>query len=169
KIKNSFTITETTTLHHEQGLHLTLVAPRLAHLRPSSPIYYRQIQIGEVTDYRLAPTGQSVLIELHIEQEYAPIIHTGSKFWLTSGIQITGGLFSEFQVSAESMESLLKGGVGVATPDNNHDMGRIAQDGDSFVLYQEVDPKWLKWSPELPIRPVKTPSPNSNKPGDKNE
>lgn len=165
EIKDQFTITETTTLHHEQGLYLTLVAPRLAHLRPSSPVYYRQVQIGEVTDYHLASNGQSVLIELHIGQEYAQIIHSGSKFWLTSGIQITGGLFSEFQVSAESVESLLKGGVGVATP-NNRDMGRSAKNGDTFSLHQEVNPKWLNWSPELPIRPVNTPSPNSNQPGE---
>ncbi|MDH3347497.1 MAG: MlaD family protein, partial [Desulfobulbaceae bacterium] len=151
KIKTNFTISLSSTPHlSDQGLHITLVAPRLGHLRPSSPVYYRQVQIGEVTGYSLAPQGQSVLIELYIPKKFAEIIHSGSKFWLTSGIQITGGLFSEFQVSAESMESLLKGGVGVATPDDKH-MGRSAINKDTFPLNPQVDPKWLNWSPSLPL------------------
>ena len=72
--------------------------------------------MGEVTGYRLSKDATSAIISVDIENAYAPLVRTTSKFWNASGINIDFSLFKGAKVRTESMQSILEGGIAFATP-----------------------------------------------------
>jgi paraquat-inducible protein B len=77
-----------------------------------SSVYYRQVQVGEVTGYELASSGDAVNINATIFKKYVPLVCETSVFYNVSGMDF--GLFTGLKT--ESMEALLTGGVALATP-----------------------------------------------------
>lgn len=132
----------------EQGLRLVLSTARRGSIKPGVVVSYREIPVGKVTDFELGPTSDRVLIHVLIEQRYAPLVRSGSRFWNASGIGVDAGLFKGVKVRTESLEALLEGGIAFATPDNPI-MGGPAQPGQTFVLNDEVNEEWLKWAPKI--------------------
>ncbi len=130
------------------GLNIILTTPALGSLTKNSPVYYRQIQVGQVTGISLSPTAQEVLVNVNIHPAYAPLVYRGTQFWVASGIRASWGLFSGFDFSTESLEAILAGGIAFATPEGE-DMGEPAENGDQFILNEEIDKTWLDWKPEI--------------------
>ena len=104
------------TLIPQKGLEIVLVAERLGSLKANDPVYFRQIKVGRVTGSRLSRDATSAIISVDIQNRYAPLVRTSSKFWNVSGIKIDVGLFKGAKVRTESMQSLLDGGIAFATP-----------------------------------------------------
>ncbi|MCI5137872.1 MAG: hypothetical protein D3922_05545, partial [Candidatus Electrothrix sp. AR1] len=48
----------------------------------------------------------------------------------------------------ESLESIIAGGIAMATPE---EPGTSAEDGDHFLLAKEADEDWLAWSPKITL------------------
>ncbi len=115
------------------GLHLTITAGKLGSLRQGAPIYYRQILVGRVQENNLAEDGNSVNINIFIDEEYEQLVKKNSRFWNASGISISGGL-SGLSIETESLSSVLSGGLSFFTPDSDAP-GIPSEDGDSFPLY----------------------------------
>ncbi|MCJ1888411.1 MlaD family protein [Pseudomonas sp. LA21] len=133
-----------------EGLRLTLSAPRRGSLKVGVPVTYREVQVGKVTSFELGETADRVLIHILIEPRYAPLVHTGSRFWNTSGVGVDAGLFKGVKVRTESFETILAGGVAFATP-NNAEMGPPAKPGQTFALFDESNEEWLDWAPKIPL------------------
>ncbi|RWX47575.1 MlaD protein [Candidatus Electrothrix communis] len=130
------------------GLHLVLEAERIGSLKKGSPLYYRQVEIGRVTGIELGPTAQMVWIHVAIEQNYIPLVHRSSRFWNAGGVKVIAGLFSGVSVETESLESIIAGGIAMATPE---EPGTSAEEGDHFLLAKEADEDWLAWSPKITL------------------
>ncbi|TKB11580.1 PqiB family protein [Desulforhopalus sp. IMCC35007] len=130
------------------GLGIVLESKHLGSLSPGSPVYYRQVLIGQVTDYELSPTFQKVYIFVSIKDRYRAIIRSNTRFWNVSGATIEGGLFSGVKVSTESLEAIMKGGIALATPDDEK-VGAAASAGAHFRLYDKPEKKWLDWNPDV--------------------
>jgi paraquat-inducible protein B len=130
------------------GFNIILESPSRGSLKPGSPIYYRQVEVGSITGYQLSPTGQQVWLEANIFPEYRHIVRKGTKFWNVSGIEVNGGVFSGISVSTESMETLIRGGVALATPEGKN-MGGPVKTGEHFPLVKKALNKWKTWSPNL--------------------
>ena len=98
------------------GLHIVLRAARLGSLKPSSPVYYRGIEVGAVRAVQLS--GDATLAEIHvtIKPRYVKLVRGGSKFWNASGADLKFGLFSGLEINVESLKSLVGGGIVFATP-----------------------------------------------------
>lgn len=133
------------------GLPIILAASRLGAVQVGNPIFYRDVQVGEVTGYQLSPKANEVLVNLTIKHKFAPLVRANSKFWNTSGIGVDFSLFGGAHIQASSLESILEGGIAFATP-NNNDMGKAANPKQYFKLHDDVDPKWLEWRPEINIQ-----------------
>ena len=140
------------------GLHISLRSERLGSLKPGSPVYYREVKVGQVEGHELASTADSVLIQVGIGHDYAPLVRENSVFWNASGIGVDIGL-SGFQIQTESLEALLQGGVAFATPAGKTgwfsgaaaELAPPAKDGAMFKLHAKLDKKWLKWNPKIPL------------------
>ena len=134
----------------DHGLEITLTWPQLGWLNPGAPLYYRGVEVGIVRDYSLGAEATNILIHAHVHKRFAPLVRQNSKFWNAGGIKADFGLFSGLNVSAESLKSLLVGGIAFATP---APPGPALQPNQVFPLNEKAEEKWLKWSPQIDIGP----------------
>lgn len=134
-------------LDKEPGLHLVFSASRRGSLKPGVEVSYKEIPVGKVTRLELSSEANRVLVHILIEPRYAPLIHTGTRFWNASGVAVDASLFRGVKLRSNSFEALLEGGIAFATPEQ--DMGKQALPGQTFVLFDEVEPEWQGWSPKI--------------------
>ncbi|WP_224787068.1 PqiB family protein [Pseudomonas aeruginosa] len=138
-------------LGRENGLRLTLSAPRKGSIKPGNLVTYRQIPVGKVVDLALGEQADRVLISILIEPRYVPLVRTGSRFWNASGFGVDASLFKGLSLRTESMEALMEGGIAFATP-NNAQMGEPAKPGQTFALFDSANDEWLEWTPKIPLK-----------------
>lgn len=119
------------------GLHLTLKADRLASIKRDSPIFYKQIQVGRVKDYRLADDQTTVEIQIFIQPEFAGLVRKHTRFWNASGVTIDAGL-SGVKVRTESLASIVAGGIAFSTPEHRKD-SPPTDPAFPFRLYEDFD------------------------------
>lgn len=132
------------------GLNIRLVAPNLSSIKIGDSISYRQIKIGEVIGIDLASDSKGVQIFANISERFAPLIKNNSVFWNTSGLNINAGLFSGVNIETESVESLLSGGISMATPEQSAGQ-KDAEDGQTYTLFKNKKDKWQNWSPAIEL------------------
>ncbi|CDF86234.1 hypothetical protein PKB_4914 [Pseudomonas knackmussii B13] len=119
------------------GLHLTLKAERLGSLEQGSPIYYRQIQVGQVKSYQLASDQKTIEVKIHIEPAYANLVRKHTRFWNASGITLSGSL-SGLKLRTESLASIAAGGIAFSTPEIYAD-SPPTDPTKPFRLYEDYD------------------------------
>ncbi|SDJ99768.1 PqiB family protein [Microbulbifer yueqingensis] len=132
------------------GLAIILDAPRRGSLVPGSPVYYRQVQVGEVTGFALGELADRVYIYVYIEPPYQTLVREHTVFWNASGVDVNFGLQTGLNVHTESAQALLAGGVAFATPEAG-EMGMEVMSGSHFPLYPEPKPEWLLWRPKIDL------------------
>jgi len=119
------------------GRQYRLAANRLGSLTPGSPIYFRQIQVGQVADFKLEPNGENVAIDIFVQEPYYQFVRQKTRFWVASGLDVdltANGL----RVDTESVVSLLIGGLAFsAFP--HEDGGPEAEEGTHFKLYDTYE------------------------------
>jgi len=130
-------------------LEITLLAVRRGSVTVGSPVTYRDIRVGRVLDVRLGPDSTRVEVLAGIEPRYAPLVRENSRFWNASGVGVDFGLFGGLTLRADSLESILTGGIAFATPDKKS--GEVVESGHRFDLATEVDAEWLTWEPVIPL------------------
>ncbi|MFV3303649.1 MlaD family protein [Pseudomonas sp. NY15181] len=134
------------------GLHLTLKAERLGSLEQGSPIYYRQIQVGQVKSYHLAEDQKTIEVKIHIEPAYANLVRKHTRFWNASGITLSGDL-SGLKLRTESLASIAAGGIAFATPENYPD-SPPTDSTKPFRLYEDYDAAQAGLSVKLKVTDV---------------
>ncbi len=139
-----------TEIASRRGTGIVLESKHLGSLAVHSPVYYRQIKVGEVTGFKLSRTFQKVLVFVTIKPAYIAIIRENTRFWNVSGTKITGGLFSGLTLTTESLEAVIRGGIALATP-NNENSGKPILPGHHFILHDKPKKQWLDWSPDIII------------------
>ena len=133
-------------------LEIVLQGESRGSLKAGSPVYFRQVQVGEVSNYELASTGDAVNIFAIIYKHYVPLVRENSVFFNVSGMDF--GLFSGLKT--ESLEALVRGGVAFATPEGDA-MGKPAQKGRIFQLHEKAQGAWHRWAPQIPLKLKKSP------------
>ncbi|GAB6093934.1 PqiB family protein [Desulfatiferula olefinivorans] len=132
------------------GLAIVLRAPRRGSIKAGNPIRYKDVTVGTVVSVRLADAADHVLIDAVVDDAYAPLVRTTSRFWNVSGMKLDAGLFRGVRFDMDSVASLIEGGIAFATPDPP-DMGEPASAQRIFDLADDPDPAWLNWSPAIPL------------------
>lgn len=119
----------------EPGTAYVLQAETLGSLDIGSPIYYRQIKVGEVTGYKLAESQKHVDINFFIRAPHDQMVQNRSRFWDVSGFGVSVGA-EGVKAKMASLTSLLSGGVEF---DNSASFGLddLAQAGHRFFLYPD--------------------------------
>ncbi len=115
-----------------EGKSFVLTADSLGSLDVGSGVYYRQIQVGEVTGYHLDGDGRSVLIDIFINAPWDRLIRKNSRFWNASGFDLKLGA-NGVSLSLESLATLMIGGIAVDTP-LNLEAGDPTVGGERFAL-----------------------------------
>jgi len=99
----------------QAGRQFSLKAENLGSLGIGSPIYYRQLQAGQVIAYDLTADGKSVQMKVFINAPYERYVTPGTRFWNASGVDVSLGA-GGIDVRTQSLVSVLAGGVAFDTP-----------------------------------------------------
>jgi len=118
----------------EPGSAFVLRAASLGSLTLGSPVYHRQIQVGQITDYRLDPDGGAVSVWLFIKAPYDRLVRTGTRFWNASGFEVQLTV-EGLALNSESLLAMLIGGVAFDIPATLDAPGAPAPPGQYFPLY----------------------------------
>ena len=105
----------------ESGKHFILEADRRGSLTPGSPVYLRDLQVGEVTSINLVENNRYMEIGIFIRDPYDETVLSTTRFWNASGVEFSIGA-EGVDVQVASLETLLSGGIAFETLDGN---GRI--------------------------------------------
>jgi paraquat-inducible protein B len=119
------------------GSYYTLRADRLGSLDIGSPVYYRQIKVGQVISYAMIDDGSAIDIQIFIQAPHNQKVRRNTRFWNTSGLNVTLDT-SGVKVDTESLMTLLIGGIGFDTP-LSLSPGEVAAEDYPFILYNSRD------------------------------
>lgn len=97
------------------GRFFTLKAPNLGSLDHGTPIYFRRLQVGEVSSYQLDADGQALSVEVFVNAPYDQYVNPDTRFWNASGIDVSLSA-SGLTVQTQSLLSILVGGIAFETP-----------------------------------------------------
>lgn len=137
----------------DEGRSFILRADRLGSLTTGAPVFYREFKVGSVETSHLADDSTAVLIRVHINGPYADLVRANTQFWNAGGFDFKVSLFRGAELKDTSLESLVTGGVAFATPDLDPP-APAAPAYKEFILADEAQKEWLKWSPRIAIQPA---------------
>lgn len=136
---------------NEEGRRYVLFTKKLGHVQEGSAVTYKGIIVGEVDGIELARDATHVDVKIRVWKRYEPLVRENSKFWVNSGFDFKGGLFSGVEVQLDSLRTIASGGIAFATPPK--DSGGEAKNGRRFAMESEMKKEWEEWSPSLPVKP----------------
>ena len=109
-----------------------LRAKDLGSLDIGSPIYYRRINVGQITAFKLAEDGQHVELQTFIQAPYDKFVSKDARFWQASGVDVRLNA-SGFSLNTQSLASIVAGGIAFGVPENSN--AAIAADQAKFELW----------------------------------
>jgi len=97
------------------GRFFTLTTPDLGSLDDGTPIFFRRLQVGQVTGYALDEDGRSLNVKVFVKAPYDQYVTPTTRFWNASGIDLSLTA-SGLSVQTQSLLSILIGGIAFETP-----------------------------------------------------
>jgi paraquat-inducible protein B len=119
------------------GRQFNLRAEKLGSLDIGSPVYYREVKVGRVTNVDMAEDGTGVLLEIFVEAPYHSQVKRSSRFYNASGLDMKIGA-DGVRVDTPSLASLLVGGIAFFTAYEQQAAPAPAAD-HQFTLYDSLD------------------------------
>lgn len=117
------------------GLRISLTAEDIGSLEPGSPVMYRGIPVGEVDRIGVTNAGDSVQVDLFLDDAYRTLVQSDSYFFELSGIHANIQLPDGLRIDTRSVQSIVNGGVGFHTPPVTGDPAEVA-DGTVFEMHR---------------------------------
>ncbi|WP_343712424.1 MlaD family protein [Inquilinus sp.] len=117
------------------GTEYVLTADRIGSIGAGSPIYFRDVQVGQVMGFDSSNLEAGVKIHAFIRAPYDRQVYAGTRFWNAAGISLTTGP-QGFRLQIESLQAVLAGGIAFDTPATAR-TGEPAKGGTSFALYKD--------------------------------
>ena len=97
------------------GREFVLKAADLGSVDVGTPVYFRRLQVGQVTSFDLDKDGGGVTLHVFINAPYDRYVNSDSRFWQAGGIDVTLGT-EGVQINTQSVVSILVGGLAFETP-----------------------------------------------------
>lgn len=119
------------------GRRLVLTAEEAGSLVAGSPIYFRGFEVGRIESRKLEEGGARVVYDAFIGEEYGSLVTENTRFWNTSGIDISAGA-DGFKVRTPSFQAMVSGGATFGVPAGMV-AGPQAADGMTFTLFADED------------------------------
>ncbi|MEO8714842.1 MAG: MlaD family protein [Acetobacteraceae bacterium] len=115
------------------GHTFMLKAPRLGSITVGSPVFYRDLSVGEVLGWDLGDMADSATIHTFVRAPFDKYVHKNTRFWNASGldVKLSG---SGVDVQVQSLRAILLGGVAFDTPEGV-DPGERSVENAIFPLF----------------------------------
>lgn len=119
------------------GRRIVLTAEEAGSLVAGSPIYYRGFEVGRIENRKLDIEHQRVTYDAFIREEYSSLVTENTRFWNTSGIDISAGA-NGFKVRTPSFQAMVSGGATFGVIEGL-EPGKPVTDGKMFTLFANED------------------------------
>lgn len=126
----------------------TLESMTRGSVKVGTPLLFREMEVGEVIDVRLGDLSDRVIFTIGIEPDFSYLIRDNTMFWNVSGVNMSIGL-SGAKVQAGTVDSILRGGIAFATPDDTSLMPQ-AKANKSYLLHKAPEEDWVLWNAAIP-------------------
>ena len=119
------------------GHTFLLKAERLGSISVGSPVFFRDLSVGEVLGWDIADMAEYVTIRAFVRAPYDSYVHDDTRFWNASGVSVKlAGAGVEVQM--ESLKALLLGGIAFETPEAEIHTAATAEN-HVFPLFRDRD------------------------------
>jgi paraquat-inducible protein B len=118
-----------------KGKAFTLLTDDLGTLEAGSSVIYHGVKVGEILHYALTTDKPAVSVQIFISDPYTALVHSGTRFWNASGVQVSVGA-GGLKVNARSLQTIFLGGVMFDVP-QGATAGPVANADDKFPLYAD--------------------------------
>ena len=116
------------------GRTFVLRASRIGSISLGSPVFFRDLPVGEVLGWDMAADAESVTIRAFVRSPFDQYVRDETRFWNASGISVNLGS-SGVDVQLESLRALLLGGLAFDTPARTQ--SPVAQENHVFPLFAD--------------------------------
>ena len=123
------------------GVEIILRGQKRRSVTVGSPVSYRGVIVGRILSVGLSQDGRFVDVRARIFDKFSKLVTSKTKFWASSGIDVSGSITQGVNFQMESLETLARGGVAMLTTENG---GRPIQPGDDFVLHAQPEKDWYE-------------------------
>ena len=118
------------------GRRFTLLGESAGSLSEGTRLYFRDIQVGRVLGVDLSDDRSNVVVEIFVDEPYDRLIRDNTRFWQTSGIDVSMGA-QGVNVKVGSLLSLLGGGITFETPNLKDPNNPPSKPGTQFSLFKD--------------------------------
>jgi paraquat-inducible protein B len=122
---------------NEPGRKFLLKSESLGSLNAGSPVYFREINVGNVLGYEMAKDKKSVNLHIFIKAPHDQLIKPNTKFWNLSGIDFSMDA-DGIRVKTQSLEALIGGGIAFESPLTAEKAKPVKEDS-IFKLYKSYE------------------------------
>jgi len=135
---------------HVPGHTFLLKTNRIGSVSLGSPVFFRDLTVGEVLSWELADMAESVTIRIFVRAPFDSYVHDETRFWNASGLEVKLGA-AGVQVEMESLRALLLGGVEFDTP-KEQSATAVSAENHVFPLFPNEDAaKAASYTRKLPL------------------
>ncbi|TDG02799.1 MCE family protein [Paraburkholderia guartelaensis] len=117
------------------GREFILKSANMGSLDVGTPVFFRRLEVGQVSSYKLDPDGHGVTLRVFINAPYDRFVLADTRFWHASGVDVTLGS-NGIQVNTQSLVSIMIGGVAFESLPGAVDEAVAATDS-TFTLFQD--------------------------------
>ncbi len=116
-----------------KGEYFHLISPNGENVSVGTPVFYKNIKVGQVEYLNLGLDNKSVDVILFIDKSYVPFVHDDSKFWTKSTVNVD---FSKgnLDIKIAPLNYMLQGGIVFSS--SGVDSNRSVSYNHVFTLYQ---------------------------------
>src|SRR5579862_634428 len=115
------------------GRFFILKTPDLGSLDTGTPIYFRRLQVGQVSSYALDKDGKNLTVRAFVQAPYDQYINPDTRFWHASGVDVSLSA-SGLNVQTQSFLSILIGGIAFETSSTDQVLP-AAEENAVFTLF----------------------------------
>ncbi|SDG64257.1 MULTISPECIES: intermembrane transport protein PqiB [unclassified Duganella] len=116
----------------EKGTSYLLHSESLGSIDVGAPIFYRRIQVGQVTGFDLEEKGRGVKMSVFIAAPYDQYVGKNTRWWHASGVDVRLDS-SGFKVNTQSLAAVLVGGISFESV-SGQKPSAVAPGGSEFAL-----------------------------------
>jgi paraquat-inducible protein B len=99
----------------QKGRQFTLRGESLGSIDIGSPVFYRRVQVGQVTGFSLDKDGTGVTLQVFVSAPFDQYVGTNSRWWHASGVDVRLDS-SGFKLNTQSLATVIVGGLAFQSP-----------------------------------------------------
>ncbi len=119
------------------GVRLNLRAKKAGYVGIGSPVYYRQVKVGQIEAQRFLPNYDGVEFTIFVNAPHHKIIRNTTKFWNVSGVALSVNA-NGLSIRSPSLEGLAQGGVSFEIIEE-YEFPYKVEDGHVFTLHESLE------------------------------